>query len=344
MSGVVSPSPGVRAFLLAAGRGVRFRPVTESIPKPLFPFLNVPLARAHLARLRRFGVAEAGVNLHHLGGQIEQDLVDHAPELPELHFFRERDLLGTAGGVKNAAGFLSSGDFLVVNSDAAIEPDYEALLRRHRESGRPATLLVVANREPDRYTPLQSEGDRITGFGRRQAGREPDREVPPLLYTGVCVLAPRLLAQIPAGETSLVGDLWERLLERGEEIGWIQHEGFFADLGRPSDFLRASLEALSRGGPFPPGAGTFDAGSRILLDRPHDEAGPDAIGCVIGDAALGTGARFRSSVVWKGTEVGAGASLEGCLLAGGAVSPGARHDNALLWALPGALAVATPLS
>jgi NDP-sugar pyrophosphorylase family protein len=337
-----APSSGTRAFLLAAGRGLRFRPVSVSIPKPLFPFLNVPLARAHLARLRRFGVLEAGVNLHHLGHQIEQDLIDHAAELPKLRFFPEPEILGTAGGLRNAAGFLGSEDFFVVNSDAAIEPDFGELLRRHRASDRSATLLVVANHEPDRYTPLQSEGDRITGFGGKHGG---DFERSPLLYTGVCVLAPRLLADIPPGEASLVADVWERLLERGEEIGWVEHEGAFADLGRPRDFLRASLEALSRGGPFPPGAGAFDQRSRVLSSRSREpiDASESALRCVIGQATLGAGARLEDTVVWSGATVGAGASLERCLVAGGLVEPGARFQDSLLWAAPGATAVATPI-
>ena len=64
----------MKAFLLAAGRGTRFLPVTELLPKPLFPFLNVPLARAQLLRLAAAGVQEAGLNLHHRGGQIVREL------------------------------------------------------------------------------------------------------------------------------------------------------------------------------------------------------------------------------------------------------------------------------
>ncbi len=320
---------------------MRFRPVTERISKPLLPYLNVPLARAHLAHLARFGVREAGVNLHHLGHQIEQHLVDGASKLPKLVFFPEPRILGTAGGLANAAGFLSGGDFLVINSDAAIEPDYGRLLERHRESGRLATLLVVPNREPDRYTPLQSEGDRVTGFGRESGGSRDE----PLLFTGVSVLSPRLLADIPPGESSLV-DLWKRVLERGQEIGWLEHDGPFADLGEPGDFLRSSLEALARGGPFPPGAGVFDESSRVLSLGPSElaAAGADLHACVIGDAALGTGARLRNSVVWGGARIESGVFLENCLVAGGVVESNVRLRNALLWAAPGERAVAIPLA
>ena len=312
----------MRAILLAAGKGTRFRPVTNRIPKPLLPFLNVPMAVQHLRRLEQAGVAQVAVNLHHLPEQVERVLREQAPRAPELAFFLEPEILGTAGALRNAASFLGGGDFLVVNSDAAIAPDFTGLVARHRASGRAATLLVTENRHPDRYTPLQAEGDRIAGFGT-----DGDR---PLLYTGVCVLAPRLLDRIPDGETALVAALWQPLLDEGrEEIGFVLHDGPFADLGSPGDFLRASLEALARGGPFPAGAGVFD-GRRRVLGAPADV---DAIDSVVADgAAIGHGAVLRRTAVWDGASVGAGARLENCLAARGRIPAGAHYEKALLWA------------
>ncbi|MFN2385663.1 MAG: NDP-sugar synthase [Thermoanaerobaculia bacterium] len=321
-------------MLLSAGRGLRFRPVTDRIPKPLIPFLNVPLIDAHIASLAAAGVSEIGVNLHHLGDQIEGHLRDRAADSPKLHFFREPLLLGTAGALANAAGFLSARDFLVVNSDAAIFPDLAGLMARHRESGRAATLLVAENRDPDRYTPLQAEGDRITGFGgdtRR-----------PLLFTGVSVQAPRLLSRIPPGERALVADLWGPLLKEGkEEIGWMLHEGPFADLGRPGDLLRASLETLARGGPFPAGAGVFDPEPRVLALDPTGQLAAES--SVIGHSRVAPNARVRKSVVWSAAAIGAGAEISRCVVAGGAVPDGARYEDVLLWNAGGDPAVPYPL-
>ncbi len=325
----------MRAFLLAAGRGVRFRPVTESIPKPLFPFANVPLIRARLEGLFRLDILEAGVNLHHLGEKIERHLRDRPANLPNLRFFPEPDILGTAGALRNAAGWLADGDFLVVNTDTVIEPDVAALVARHRETGRAATLLVVENRDPDRYTPLQAEGDRITGFGIRGEN--------PLLYTGVCVMSPRVLARTPPGETALVADLWAPLLrDNRDEIGWLLHRGPFADLGRPQDFVRASLEALDRGGPFPGGAGQFDMARRVLALE--GAGGFAASRSVIGRAAIGQGAVLSDSAVWDGAAIGDGAEIHGCLVAGGRVPGGARHTGVLLWPDSDGLATPHPLA
>jgi len=332
----------VRAILLCAGRGLRFRPVTERIPKPLLPFLNVPLAVAHLRRLHDAGFGEVAINLHHLADEVERDLRQSAAGLPELTFFREPQILGTAGALRNAAEFLAADDFLVVNSDAALSADYAGLLAAHRASGRAATLLVVENREPERYTPLQAEGDRIASFGVGGPS--------PLLYTGVCVLAPRLLARIPPGETALVAHLWQPLLDErsparqaAEEIGWVLHTGSFADLGRPRDFLRASLEALASGGPFPPGSGAFDRMRRVLhaADLPADA---EDAASVIGDARIRRGAAVVRSAIWSGCDVGERARLEGCLLARGRVPAGAHYRESLLWAdTPDADVAAVPL-
>ena len=325
----------MRAILLCAGRGVRFLPVSEAIPKPLLPFLNVPLASAHLRRLREVGVGEVAINLHHLGDQIQNYLGHQEADLPKLTFFAEPRILGTAGALRNAAPFLSGGDFLVVNADAAIVPDFSRLLSEHRRSGRAATLLVTENRDPQTYTPLQAEGDRISAFGVHSPR--------PLLYTGVCVLSPALLARIPAGETGLVKHLWQPLLDQGrEEIGWVLHEKAFADLGRPGDFLRASLEALAGSGPFPEGGGDFDDRLRVLVrEAPR---GFDAADSVLGRVAVGPDASIRRSVVFDGVRIGEGARLQDCLVARGFVPPGSDHSKALLWSAAGGDVGVFPLS
>jgi mannose-1-phosphate guanylyltransferase len=324
----------VKAFLLSAGRGTRFLPVTELLPKPLFPFLNVPLCRAHLTRLAAAGVQEAGLNLHHRGRQIVRELSQSTSDLPQLRFFEEPTILGTAGALRNAREFLAGEDVLVVNSDTAIDPDFPALERRHREAGRAATLLLVENREPQRFTPVAVEDDHVVGFGG-QVER-------PWLYSGICILSGALLDRIPEGEASLVTDLWRPLLEESPgSLGWAAHEGPFTDLGRPGDFLGATLEALERRGPFPRGAGHFDE-RRVLLTLSPVE-GFEARRSVLGNVRVGAGATLEGCAVWTGARVGEGAQLSRVLVAGGEVAEDARHENVLLWGEPGRPARAFPL-
>src|SRR4030095_15894477 len=102
---------------------------------------------------------------HHLGDAIEKSVSDAGPSAPRVRFFREPQILGTAGALANAADWLPGDDFLVVNADAAIEADFAALVARHRDTRRAATLLVTENREPGRFTPVGTDRDRIVFFG-----------------------------------------------------------------------------------------------------------------------------------------------------------------------------------
>ena len=310
--------------------------MTERVAKPLLPFLNVPLASARVEALARAGFEEIGVNLHHLAGDVERRLRSDAPETARLAFFPEPRILGTAGALRNAADWLGADDFLLVNSDAVLEPDWPGLVETHRRTGRPATLLLTGNPSPDRFTPIAVDSDRITRFGR-PAER-------PLLYTGVAVLSGRLLARIPPGEASLVADLWNPMLrEDPDSIGWSRHDGPFADLGRPSDFLAATLEALERGGPFPGGSGEFDARTRVLARRPPDSLRVER--SVLGASSVHPAARVSESAVWDGAVIEAGASLQRCLAAGGRVAAAMEFEDALLWSTePDGPADAYPLA
>ncbi|HVE65334.1 MAG TPA: NDP-sugar synthase, partial [Thermoanaerobaculia bacterium] len=182
-------------------------------------------------------------------------------------------------------------------------------------------------------TPLASQGDHIVSFGTKSSW--------PLAYTGVSAFSPRVLARIPEGERSLVADLWQPLLDSGEEIGWLLHDQPFWDLGTPRDFLRATRQALTRAGSFPRERGVFDRAARMLSLSPLK--GFDGVSSVVGRARVGKGAHLIESVVWDGVEVGAGAELKGCIAARGKILPGAIHHDSVLWGPRDSPATAYPI-
>src|SRR5579883_2046619 len=111
----------MRAIILAAGLGTRLRPLTNNLPKPLLPIAGAPLIVWNLLLLRRHGVTEVIVNLHHLGHLIEQELGDGSRFGMTLAYSHEPVILGTGGGIKQAEPFFKGEPFLVLNGDTLLE-------------------------------------------------------------------------------------------------------------------------------------------------------------------------------------------------------------------------------
>ena len=105
----------LRAMILAAGRGERMRPLTNSTPKPLVQVRGRTMIDWVLDRLVAAGVEDVVVNLHHLGEQIERHL--NTRPSPDITFSPEAHLLDTGGGVRQALARLGERPFYVINGD-----------------------------------------------------------------------------------------------------------------------------------------------------------------------------------------------------------------------------------
>ena len=311
----------MRAIVLSAGLGTRFRPATELRPKALLPYLNVPLLDRRISSISRAGLSEIAVNLHHEGRQIVEHLEERAGERAAVRFFWEPEILGTAGALKNAGGFLTGGDFLVWNVDAELDPEIGLLQDAHRSGGAAATLLVVPNPDPRRFTPLHADGDRLVAIG----GPGDD----PLLFTGVSIHSPDVLDRIRPGFRGLVEELWNPMLERGETIRIARHRGEFFDLGTPADLLRASRRALASRQQFEPREGFFDGNNQNLSSAPHPAG--NLRSCVLGRVRVSPSARLEECVLWDGADVEGSADLRRCLVGPVRVPEGTVVHDAMLW-------------
>lgn len=314
----------MRAIVLAAGFGTRFLPATESRPKALLPHLNVALIDRRLARLRRAGISEIAVNLHHEGRQIVEHLDESGGQGAALRFFWEAEILGTAGALGNARGFLGDGDFLTWNVDAELDPEIGLLEDVHRASAASATLLVVPNPDPFRFTPLFADGDRLVSIGG--SGAEP------LLFTGVSIHSPEALSGIGPGFRSLVDDLWRPLLAKNEPIRVARHRGEFFDLGTPGELLGASMRALASRKEFEPREGIFDQNDQNLTIEPA----PAGVlrRSVVGRAKLDGASRLDECVVWSGAEAGRGTAATRCVIGPVRLPAGREFRDSFLWPGP----------
>ena len=154
----------MRAMVLAAGLGTRLRPITYAMPKPMVPVVNRPVME-HIARLlARHGFTETIANLHWFPELIEGHFGDGSEFGIELSYSREERLLGTAGGVRNAAGFLGDS-FLVISGDALTDIDLAAMREFHESHDGIASLATKRVRDTSEFgVVITGEDGRIQGF------------------------------------------------------------------------------------------------------------------------------------------------------------------------------------
>jgi len=218
----------MRAMILAAGRGERLRPLTDSVPKPLLEAGGKPLIGWHLERLAAAGCREVVINVSHLGERIVARLGDGGAYGVRIAFSSEPQPLETAGGMALARKLLGPEPFLVVNGDVYCEVDF-ARLRRFSLGERLAHLVLVRN-------PAHHPGGDFT----LDAGKVGNAPAPRYTYAGIAVISPQLFAGIEAGAKAQLAPLLRAAAERKRVSGEL-FEGTWLDVGTVERL--AALEA-----------------------------------------------------------------------------------------------------
>ncbi len=229
-----------RAMVLAAGNGLRMRPITNSIPKPLVTVAGRALINYVLDRLAAAGVETAVVNVHHLAEQIERHLAGRA--MPKTVVSDERDqLLDTGGGIVKALPRLGPAPFFLLNSDTiwieGVRPNLNRLAEAFDMSRMDALLLLAPTASSVGY---DGRGDYMLDPNGRLT-RRGERDVAPFVYAGVAILTPELFVGAPSGPFSLVR-LFDRAAAAGRLHG-LQLEGTWMHVGTP-DAIAAAEAAI----------------------------------------------------------------------------------------------------
>lgn len=231
-----TPAVPRRAMVLAAGYGVRMRPLTDRLPKPLIEVAGRALIDYVLDRLAAIGVEQAVVNVHHLADAMERHLAGR--RAPEILISDERaELLDTGGGVVKALPTLGNEPFFHINSDTLWTDGPAPNLQRLAESFDPTrmdALLLLAPTEGS--VGYAGRGDYSMAPDGRLS-RRGDRESVPHVYAGVAILAPALFIDAPAGPFSLT-----RLFARAEAAGRLHGlplDGTWMHVGTPSAIAEA---------------------------------------------------------------------------------------------------------
>ncbi len=338
----------MKAMVLAAGKGTRLFPLTGVLPKPMAPVADKPIIQHIFELLARTGVHETHVNVHYLADAI----LDHYGEEAEVDgmsvsFHREDRLMGTAGGVKNAAASAGFDEtFVVVMGDALTDVDVRDVVAFHKAKGAVATLALTPVEDTTEYgVAVLDEDKEIVYF---QEKPEPSEAVSNLANTGIYVFEPEALSYVPDGAFfDFAKDLFPLLLQAGEKVAGYDAGGFYwSDIGTLSAYKEAQRDVLAglvkvevdgeRWGKdlwvgekarIHPSAYVHIQGHAFVGAEAEVGPGASFLGSVtIGHhCRVGDGAMVKRSVLLPGAIVGDGAYLEDCIIGPGyEVGPGER--------------------
>jgi mannose-1-phosphate guanylyltransferase len=293
-------------MILAAGFGTRLGTISDERPKVLLPMGDVPLIRYGLALVRAAGIREVVVNLHHKAALLEAELGDGAAAGVSIAYSREEHILGTGGGVKQAAPLLGAETFVIVNGKVVIDLDLAAVVAAHRRRGALATMVVRRDPAAAKWGAIDVGPDgRIAGL--LGAGEH--------MFTGVHVVEPELLTRIPPGEQCIIRTAYQGALRDGAPLYAHVQEGYFGEHSTPGRYLDGNVAllhgALGSAPPWP--LAGVDPTATVAGDArlvPPLRVGPRArigAGAVVGpdvvvghDAEVAPGARLAACVVWDG--------------------------------------------
>ncbi len=354
----------LNAIIMAGGEGSRLRPLTCDTPKPMVPVLGRPVMSYALQLLRRHGLPDVGVTLQYLPERISRAFGSGAKDGVRLHYSREREPLGTAGGVLQAARgrHTPQETFVILSGDGLTDCDLTEAIRFHKDRRALATLVLARVRDPLAYGVVIAEEDgRVRRFVEKPGWGEVYSDT---VNTGIYLLEPEVLSYIwPDRPCDFGKDLFPALVRDGKDVFAFVADAYWCDIGDQAAYVQAQADLLTGkvrldAGPFIAETARVDdtaridgpcylgPGARVGAHAHLSDCAVVGMNAVIGahaqvargivwdDATVQDNAQVRGAIICRGAVVGSGATvLEECALGDGAVlgSRASLEAGAKIW-------------
>ena len=235
----------MKALVLAAGFGTRLRPLTEKLPKPLFPVANRPMINLILDYLKSCGVKSTGINTHHLRDLLNEHL--RTIKEPEIFIKEEKEkILGTGGGLAGFREFLDGEEFFINHTcDILTTIDIKDAVKYHRENENIATFILV-DCEPINHVSLLEDGS-IVDIGNR-LGRYGEKNIKNLAGSGIVIYSKEIFQWLPRSRQAfeIHPTLLEIIEKKPDKIkGYIAKKPYYwRDIGTIQSYWEAHRDIL----------------------------------------------------------------------------------------------------
>lgn len=222
-----------QAVILASGEGVKMRPFTYEIPKPLIPVNGRPLLEHSIELLRQHGITNIYITVSHLAEKIEEHFGDGSRFGVSITYIHEKKPTGTGGALLAARKKLKEGPFVVAYADVLADLDLTEFLQTHENAKAAAgTIALTSVADPSAYGAVKMRGSRVVEFSEKPVI---SGDVSRLVFAGIAAFDTAIFSFFPnkkKGSLSLENDVFPELIEQGRLYGY-PFEGQWFDVSTP---------------------------------------------------------------------------------------------------------------
>jgi dTDP-glucose pyrophosphorylase len=219
------------AVIMAGGEGMRLRPLTETLPKPLLKVGSKPIMEHGIDRLIQFGVENINVSINYMGDKLIEHFGDGSSKGISIGYVRETEKLGTIGSLSLIENF-SNDHILVMNSDLLTNIDFEEFFNEYESKDADMAVACIPYTVNIPYAIMDTDHENVLGL----------KEKPTLTYysnAGIYLIRKKHLGRIPKGKFFNATDLIDNLIADHRKVTYYPILGYWLDIGKMDDFNKA---------------------------------------------------------------------------------------------------------
>ena len=295
-----------QAFVLGAGLGMRLRPLTEDLPKPLIPIFQKPLITFVLDHLIAAGVRSFIINTHHRAAMFQELFVEGNYRDNPVQLVHEPEILGTGGGIKNVESLLRDEHFISYSGDLLTDIEIEPLVEEHFRAGNDVTLAL---RETSHGKDVALDGSRVVDIVKRY-GHEGRYD-----FAGICVWTRAIFERISPGQhISYISVLGEWIGQGGKVGGVVLNERTWFNIGSRKEYL-AVHRTIQEEHWKPDYVKSPDWPVQVAADAVVDPSASLLGFCAIGAGCrVGPNAILENTILWPGAQIASRSHLRNCIV------------------------------
>lgn len=310
-----------KAMIMAAGVGSRLDPLTQDVPKPLVPIANKPMMDILFDRLLEVGITEVVANTHYKAEQIIERYGNmNSFKDIDFNYVHEKELSGTAGGVKKCQFFFDEGeDFLVLSADGLSNADLRMALESHKQSGAIASLgvkRIPLEEIPNFGVVVTDENGFVTGFQEKPAIKDAKSDY---INTGIYVFNYEIFNYIPENQFyDFAKNVFPDLLSKGIKINTFPVEEYWSDIGTIAQYVQSTKDLFANKYQMKhteiitSEKGAYIKGNSTYVAPSVEIRGVNTIGdnCIIGKNVV-----LENCILWNDVEITDNVKLNDCVVA-----------------------------